>query len=116
MAWGDNEEGQLGDGKTANSDVPVAVHGLTGVTAIAAGAEHALALLSDGTVSAWGANGAGQLGNPGVTEQAENNEEGEDFSDVPVPVVGVSRRHRGRGRATAQHGAAQRRHRRGLGR
>ncbi len=90
MAWGYNEDGQLGDGKTVNSDVPVAVHGLSGVTAIAAGAAHALALHSNGTISAWGRNANGQLGNPSVTEQFEQGEEEEDFSDVPVPVVGVS--------------------------
>jgi len=34
--------------------------GLTNVVTIAAGAEHSLALLSDGTVAAWGYNGWGQ--------------------------------------------------------
>lgn len=51
-AWGMNEFGTLGNG---TNDVfphtsPVQVTGLTGVTAVAAGAEHALALKSDGTV------------------------------------------------------------------
>jgi alpha-tubulin suppressor-like RCC1 family protein len=35
---------------------------LEGVTAIAAGSHHSLALLKDGTVWAWGYNGYGQLG------------------------------------------------------
>ncbi len=86
MAWGENEHGQLGDGNTRNSEVPVAVKGLTGVTAIAAGGEHGLALLSRGTVMAWGENEYGQLGNSAVTEE----EQEEDFSDVPVTVNGVS--------------------------
>jgi alpha-tubulin suppressor-like RCC1 family protein len=38
------------------------VPGLTGVTAIAAGAEHACAVRMDGTVLCWGAFSEGQLG------------------------------------------------------
>ena len=84
MAWGDDEHGQLGDGKTANSDVPVAVKGVTGATAVSAGGEHSLALLGNGTVIAWGDDDYGQLGDSAVT-----NEE-EAFSDAPVAVLGVS--------------------------
>jgi len=40
----------------------VKVSGLSGVTAIAAGGNHSLALKDDGTVWAWGYNGQGQLG------------------------------------------------------
>jgi alpha-tubulin suppressor-like RCC1 family protein len=63
LAWGANEEGQLGNGKTARVTAPAAVKGLSGVTAIAAGAEFALARLSNGTVMSWGCGGEGQLGN-----------------------------------------------------
>ncbi|HTR88573.1 MAG TPA: IPT/TIG domain-containing protein, partial [Solirubrobacteraceae bacterium] len=45
------------------SDVPVAVEGLNGVHAIAAGGRHSLALLSGGGVMAWGNGSSGQLGN-----------------------------------------------------
>jgi alpha-tubulin suppressor-like RCC1 family protein len=62
MAWGDNHEGQLGDGTTTTAAVPVPVTDLSGVTAIAAGSLFSLALLANGTVMAWGDNAGGQLG------------------------------------------------------
>jgi alpha-tubulin suppressor-like RCC1 family protein len=61
-AWGLNHHGELGDGTTENSTVPVEVGGLQGVTAVASGTHHSLALLADGTVMAWGENFHGQLG------------------------------------------------------
>jgi alpha-tubulin suppressor-like RCC1 family protein len=80
MAWGDNGSGQLGDGGAQSySDVPVAVSGLSEVVAITAGGQQSLALLKDGTVMAWGANGAGQLGDGSTTR-----------SDVPVAVSAIS--------------------------
>ncbi|MFN8513450.1 MAG: choice-of-anchor D domain-containing protein [Thermomicrobiales bacterium] len=64
-AWGNDAGGQLGDG-TINSPgqdaTPGQVSGLSGITAIAAGAYHSLALKSDGTVFSWGRDAEGQLG------------------------------------------------------
>jgi alpha-tubulin suppressor-like RCC1 family protein len=77
--WGNNEYGQIGDGSTADRDVPVSVSGLSGVVAISAGTDHSLALLSDGTVKAWGLNNDGQLGNGTTTN-----------STTPVTVSGLS--------------------------
>jgi alpha-tubulin suppressor-like RCC1 family protein len=77
-AWGLNSYGELGDGSTAGSLVPVAVNvdsiysALYGkaVASIAAGSFQSLAVCSDGTVAAWGANYDGQLGdNTIVTRQ-----------------------------------------------
>ncbi len=65
LAWGDNVYGQLGNRSSTNSNVPVAVTGLSsGVTAVAAGDHHSLAI-QNGNVYAWGWDSLGQLGNGG---------------------------------------------------
>jgi alpha-tubulin suppressor-like RCC1 family protein len=99
VAWGENELGQLGDGTHTGpetcgrkgrveverietkpcSATPVGVSGLSGVSAVAAGGAHSLALLSNGTVMAWGYNGQGQLGDGTTTNR-----------DLPVAVSGLS--------------------------
>jgi serine/threonine protein kinase len=81
-AWGQNEFGQLGDGSATNRSAPFSVPGLEGVTSIASGGfwgtdgrtneikyAHSLALLSDGTVRAWGSNNDGQLGDGTTTNR-----------------------------------------------
>ena len=66
-AWGENEYGQLGNNGSSDSAVPVEVS-RTGVlstripAAIVAGANHSLAVCTDGRIAAWGYNGPGQLG------------------------------------------------------
>jgi alpha-tubulin suppressor-like RCC1 family protein len=47
--WGFNADGQLGNGRTDNSSVPVFVSGITKAAAIAAGSTHSCARLSIGT-------------------------------------------------------------------
>jgi len=78
-AWGEGKYGELGNGKSENSSVPVKVSNLSEVTAIAAGELTSYALLSNGTVMAWGNDEAGELGNG----KSEN-------SSVPVKVGGLS--------------------------
>jgi alpha-tubulin suppressor-like RCC1 family protein len=62
-AWGDNSQGQVGDGTWNNQrNSPVQVSGLTDVVAIAAGGLHSLAVKGDGSVWGWGYNANSQLG------------------------------------------------------
>ena len=79
-AWGRGNEGQLGDGNTAESDLPVKIPGLTGVTQVAAGAQSSYALRSDGTVWSWGNNRHGELGTG--TKDTE--------TDVPGQIPGLT--------------------------
>jgi uncharacterized repeat protein (TIGR01451 family) len=63
-AWGFNGDGQMGDGSADPDESraqPVQVAGLAGVTAIATGDAHSLAVTRDGMVWAWGSNNTGQL-------------------------------------------------------
>ena len=77
--WGKNESGQLGDGTTSNRATPVSVGGLdAGAEVIAAGASHTCALRSEGAVTCWGGNDAGQLGDGTTTKRS-----------APVAVVGL---------------------------
>jgi alpha-tubulin suppressor-like RCC1 family protein len=70
-AWGSNGNGQLGNGTTTNSALPVQVTSLSSMISIAAGHDFSLALRStDLTVWAWGINSSGQLGNGTTTDSA----------------------------------------------
>ena len=64
--WGDNALGQLGDGSTWDKPIPTIVAGLgADVVSIGAGAWHSCALTATGSISCWGWNFYGQLGNGG---------------------------------------------------
>lgn len=75
-SWGLDNYGQLGnDIALTNKYQAQKVDGITTAIAISAGGEHAMALLSGGTVKVWGKGSAGQMGN-GTTVTAN-----------PVPVT-----------------------------
>jgi alpha-tubulin suppressor-like RCC1 family protein len=77
-AWGDNGDGELGDSTTVNKSSPISViGGFTNWSKVSSGANHAVGLRQDGTMWAWGYNGAGQLGTNSTTNTSS-----------PVSVVG----------------------------
>ncbi len=78
--WGENNNGELGNGSTVDSRVPVAVN-MTGVLAgktikqMSVGTYNTCVIASDDKVYCWGSNAYGQVGNNSLTD-----------SNVPVAV------------------------------
>ncbi len=77
--WGENEDGQLGDGTTLQKSAPADVPGLEGVTELAAGFNHTCARTSLGDVYCWGNNAFGELGDS--TQTSRNSP-----VRVPLPI------------------------------
>jgi len=78
--WGNNTHGKLGNGSTTSGTdlTPNAVSGLGSVKSISAGFHHTCAVLDNGSVTCWGYNYNGQLGD-GTTST----------SNSPVSVSGL---------------------------
>ena len=88
--WGNNWYGQLGNGQSGEnveSSVPVGVAGITDAIAVTAGWDYSCALHEDSTVSCWGDNWYGQLGNGQSTGDRQDNSAD---SSVPVKVLGIA--------------------------
>ena len=93
--WGNNSSGQLGNGRSGinrddrseNTAAPVAVMGIDDATEIATGWDHTCALVEDSTVSCWGSNSFGQLGD-GTNRSASAPVKTADISDAIAIAAG----------------------------
>ena len=84
LCWGDGSHSKLGNNSCLNTsgcqgNTPLVVSNITTATAVSSGGHNSCALLADGSVSCWGRNQAGEVGNGTSAEQP-----------VPVPVAGVT--------------------------
>ncbi len=78
--WGENTDGQAGDGTKEDKQSPVQVAALgTSVAGVAAARDHTCARKGDGTVWCWGSNSSGRLGDGTTTDS---------LSPVPVTALG----------------------------
>ncbi len=77
--WGENYRGELGNGTTTSSSIPVAVSGITEALTVSVGDGFACAVLSDGHIKCWGDNEVGELGDGTTTD-----------SSTPVTVSGIT--------------------------
>jgi alpha-tubulin suppressor-like RCC1 family protein len=81
LCWGSNSHGQLGDGTTQDSPVPVLVNLPGPVQKVSGSAQSTCAVLDDSRVFCWGRNDRGQCGQ-GITST--------DPVLTPTEVTGVS--------------------------
>ncbi|ESQ16056.1 MAG: hypothetical protein N838_06905, partial [Thiohalocapsa sp. PB-PSB1] len=94
-AWGYNGNGQLGDGSYTNRNYPAFVRDDTGafvydIQDIAAGGDHSLAVLGDGSLISWGYNGYGQLGDGTNTRRADPVAVIDGYGDPVIDAVSVA--------------------------
>ncbi len=92
VCWGDNDDGQLGNGGGADSSTPVETGIFDGVI-VAAGVSHSCAVLSNGELACWGLNTNGQLGDGGTGPHASPNIVTRPIGMASVIDVAVGEKH-----------------------
>ena len=85
--WGDNNEGQLGDGSFNSHIQPHLSESIPGkAVGLVSGSSHSMVLLESGEIYGWGMNRYGQLGDG--TNQRRNYPQ--LIKDIPQKVVGIT--------------------------
>jgi alpha-tubulin suppressor-like RCC1 family protein len=79
LCWGNNQNGQIGDGTTTTRIISATVTELTDAVAISTGGPHTCALKAGGSVVCWGYNNLGQLGDGTTADKS-----------TPVAVTGLT--------------------------
>ena len=67
--WGDNSDGELGNGTKTSADIPVQVSSVAGATSVGGGTYFTCATMTAGGVDCWGTDSDGQLANGTTTAQ-----------------------------------------------
>lgn len=96
--WGDNSSGQLGDGSTIESHIPVAVS-TTGllkdkkILSISTGITHSCAIADDNNAYCWGDSTQGRLGNDGAVDSYQRSPVAVTMPDVGFKSISVGHAH-----------------------
>ena len=87
--WGQNDHGEVGIGTTGSQPSPAFVDlGLYApVVALDAGDEHTCALHADATLTCWGLNSYGQVGDGGSTDVLSPKQVGLDGAATPTSIA-----------------------------
>ncbi|MYN37806.1 hypothetical protein GTP55_00295 [Duganella sp. FT109W] len=90
-AWGANSAGQLGNNASAGGtlNVPTQITTDSDWTIVSAGGAHTLAVRTNGTLWAWGANSDGQLGDGSGIDQIAPTQVGTDRTWISISAGGA---------------------------
>lgn len=90
LCWGDNRAGAAGQPESSETiGLPTPVGDIDDATQVAAGSGHTCALHADGSVSCWGSNFEGQLGD-GIADHGTRCVSGGSDVDCSVTPVSVA--------------------------
>jgi alpha-tubulin suppressor-like RCC1 family protein len=62
VCWGVGDQGELGNGTSATTSLPVVVTGIADASVVAHGVSGACAARANGQIACWGSADSGQLG------------------------------------------------------